>query len=108
MAKAEILDETGSPLKPESIFTVRNYDEDFNANEETAKILVNEKLRKEWQSLQSVINKATEALLKGIAQQAKSKRDFEHEISSLLTNDNDFETALTRIHKEIPNKKVLR
>lgn len=104
-AKAEILDETGSPLKPESIFTVRNYDEDFNADEETAKILVNEKLRKEYQSLQSGINKAKEALLKGIAQQAKSKRDFEHEISSLLTNDNDFETALTRIQKEISKQE---
>ena len=100
-AKAEILDETGAALKPESIFTVRNYDEEFSATEEIAKILVNDKLRKEYQALQVGINKAKESLLKGLRDEAGSKRDFEQEISSLLTNDNNLQTALTRIQKEI-------
>lgn len=104
-SNAEILDETGAAVKPESIFTVRNYDEEFSATEETAKILVNDKLRKEWQALQGGINKAKEALLKGIRDQSKSKRDFEQEISSLLTNDNNLETALSRIQKEIADQE---
>jgi hypothetical protein len=105
VAKATILDEAGIQLKPEGILTVRNYDEDFRAGEETAKILVNEALRKELQALLAGINKAREALFKAISKQANSKRDFEHEISALLTADNDLETALTRIQPELSKQE---
>ncbi len=104
-SKFVILDETGGPLKPASIFTVRNYDEEFSAAKETARILVNDKLRKDWEALEGSISKAKDALIKGIREQSNSKRDFGQEISSLLTNDDNIQTALqtalTRIKDEI-------
>jgi len=103
--KREITDENGAPLAKESVFAVRPYNEEFGPNEKTALLLVDAKLRKEYEQLYAGIDNAKDALLKGIREQAHSKRDFEHEIASAFTPDSDFYKALTRIKTEVAEEK---
>ncbi len=58
------------------------YDPEFGVNEKTSTLLVDAKLRKEYEPLHVEIDKAKAALLKAVRQQAGSKNDFEEEIST--------------------------
>jgi len=103
--KRRIEDETGQELKPDSILVVRPYDEEFGPTEKTSNLLVDAKLRKEYEKLQAGIDTAKESLLKAVKVQSGSKRDFEREISAAFTSsDIEFETALNRIRKELSDQ----
>lgn len=53
-----VTDESGHPLIPESIFVICPYDQDFGPGEKTALLLVDQKLRKEYQEIHRGIAKA--------------------------------------------------
>ena len=65
-----IRDEHGQELKPDSIFVVRPYDEEFGPTEKTSNLLVNATLRKEYERLQVGIDRAKDALLKALKSQS--------------------------------------
>src|ERR1700733_5671817 len=103
---AKITDENGDNLKPESILVLPPYDEVFSRNERTSLLLVNEKLKKEYEQLQRDIEQAKETLLKALKAQSGSKKNLEKEISSAFTpTDDRFIPALLRIKDEALGQK---
>lgn len=101
-----ITDETRADLSSSSILVLRPYDEVSNQKEETATLLVNLELRKEYEALHSDINTAKATLIKALKKQSKTKRDIEAEISSTFTaGSNQFDLALTRVRDEIAKQQ---
>jgi hypothetical protein len=102
----KITDENGADLAPESILVLPPYDEVFSHNERTSLLLVNEKLKKEYEKLQRDIEQAKDALLKALKAQSGSKKDLEREISAAFTpTDDRFIPALLRIRDEALGQK---
>jgi len=98
----KIVDENGLDLPKESILVVRPYDEVFGHTEKTSTLLVDTKLRKEYEQLHIDIDKSKEMFLKALREQSRSKKDLEKEISSTFTSGNDeFYRALIRIKDEL-------
>lgn len=99
-------DETGKPLDRDSVLVIRPYDEVFGHTEKTSTLLVDTKLRKEYEQLHVDIDKAQEAFLKALKEQSQSKRDIAAEISSTFTTSpNEFYKALLRIENELQAQK---
>ncbi|MGA3262692.1 MAG: hypothetical protein ABSC47_01450 [Terracidiphilus sp.] len=102
----KITDEHDHDLPKESIFVVRPYDEEFGHTEKTSTLLLDAKLRKEYEQLYLEIDQAKEALLKALKEQSHSKKPLEQEVSIAFTSTNDgFYTALHRIRKELEDQK---
>ena len=102
----KIVDEAGKPLPPDSILVIRPYDEVFGHSEKTSTLLVDQKLRKEYEQLHVEIDKAKEQFLDALKEQSKSKKDLEKEISLTFTrSDNEFYRALIRIKDELASQK---
>jgi hypothetical protein len=95
-----ITDENGKELAKESIFVVLPYDEEFGHTEKTSTLLLDAKLRKEYEQLYAEIDKSKDVLLKALKDQSHSKKVIEGEVSSAFAAD-DFYTALYRIRKEL-------
>src|SRR5882762_705139 len=104
--KRNITDETGAELRKESVFVVRPYDAEFGHTEKTSTLLVDAKLRKEYEQLNTGIDSAKESLLSALKDQSHSKKDLETEISLAFTpSDTEFYAALIRIKKELAEQK---
>ena len=101
----KIIDEAGKSIDGDRILVVLPYDSEFGPTEKTSTLLVDAKLRKEYEQLHVDIEDAKAALLRDIRQTAASKRDFEAEIAGAFTNGSDFETAVTRIRTELEKQK---
>jgi len=99
----KITDENGRELTKESIFVVLPYDEEFGYTEKTSTLLLDAKLRKEYEQLYAEIDKAKETLLKALKEQAHSNRPIDQEIADAFSAD-DFYTALHRIRKELEDQ----
>lgn len=97
----QLIDETGNEVPPDAIYVVYPYEE-LGHSDETAVLLVNEKLRKEYEQLHSDIANAEEAFLKAMKEQSRSKRDVKQEIASTFTKlPSAFYNALTRVKDEV-------
>jgi hypothetical protein len=97
-----VKDESGKQIDKKQIFVVGPLDSRFDGGGNIALLLVNETLRKEYQTLHQGVKDAKDALLKAIRTQADSKRDFEAEIARAFTpEDENFQKALDRIEKEL-------
>lgn len=96
-----ITDENGSQLEGTRVLAVKPYDEEYGPTEKTSTLLVDAKLRKEYEQLHVDIDESKTKLLKAVQQQAKSKNDFEKEISTAFTRDDNFEVAARRIKDEL-------
>ena len=102
----KITDERGNELPRESVLAVRPYDEEFGHTEKTSTLLVDAKLRREYEKLQVGIDVSKEVLLRALKEQSHSKKDLEQEISSTFTSSgNEFYTALIRIRTELKGQK---
>ncbi len=104
--KRTITDETGAELPPQSVLVIRPYDEVFGHTEKTSTLLVDAKLRKEYEQLHVDIDKAQEVFLKALKEQSGSKKDLAAEISATFTKSSDeFFRALLRIEAELLAQK---
>lgn len=102
----KITDETGSPITSASILVVRPYDAEFGHSEKTSTLLVDAKLKKEYETLHEDINRSKEILLKALKSQSHSKKPLEQEISLAFTkSDDEFNIALSRIKGEVEAEK---
>lgn len=101
----KITDEAGQAIEGERVLVVLPYDPEFGPTEKTSTLLVDAKLRKEYEQLYVDIDEAKAALLKAVRQQANSKRNFEGEIADAFTSGDDFETAAGRIKTELEKQK---
>lgn len=96
----------GAELPPDDILVLAPFDEDYEHTEKTSTLLVDAKLRKEFEALHSQVEDATEKLIKALKKQSGTKRDIESEVSSVFTRRNDqFLLALQRIQKEVQGQK---
>ena|ERR1019366_4687679 len=86
----KITDESGKDLTKESIFVVCPYDEQFGHTEKTSTLLVDAKLRMQYEQLYAEIEKAKELLLQALKEQSQSKKPIEEEISAAFTADDAF------------------
>lgn len=103
-----IIDESGAPIPQGSVYVVSPYDEVLGHTEKTAILLVNDKLRREYEQLNQSIVESESVFLAAMKEQSKSKKDLKREISLTFTRDttqNSFFLALTRIRDEVINQK---
>ena len=104
--RRKITDENGADLPGTAIFVVQPYNEVFGHTEKTSTLLVDAKLRKEYEQLHVDIDKSKAAFLKGMQEQSGSTKDLEKEISSTFTKSEDaFDIALLRIKAELRAQK---
>jgi ABC-type lipoprotein export system ATPase subunit len=102
----KITDENGDDLSNESILAVRPYDAEFGHSQKTSTLLLDAKLKKEYDALHAEIDNSKETLLKALKEQSHSKKPLEQEISSAFTSsDNQFALALGRIKGELQTQK---
>lgn len=103
----QITDESGVDLPKDSVFVVRPYhDEEYSHSEKTSTLLVDSKLRKEYEQLHTEIDISKAMFLKALKEQSGSKKDLEKEISSTFTpSDDAFYKALNRIEDELLAQK---
>ncbi|QOY88682.1 ATP-binding protein [Paludibaculum fermentans] len=101
-----IADESGALLSKESVLVIRPYDEVFGHTEKTSTLLVDAKLRKEYEQLNVDIDKAQDTFLKALKEQSKTKKDIATEIASTFTTSpNEFFKALLRIENELQTQR---
>jgi hypothetical protein len=102
ITRREVLDESGNALSPNAALVLPPYDEVFGDSEKTATLLVDAKLRKEYEQLYRDVDNAKERFLKAMKAQSKSKRDIEAEISRTFTKStSEFYVALIRVKEEV-------
>lgn len=107
VSSRQITDENGVDLSKDSVFVIRPYhDEEYSHTEKTSTLLVDSKLRKEYEQLHTEIDKSKAIFLKALKEQSGSKKDLEKEISSTFTkSDDEFYKALNRIEGELLAQK---
>ena len=107
VSSRQITDENGVDLSKDSVFVIRPYhDEEYSHTEKTSTLLVDSKLRKEYEQLHTEIDKSKAIFLKALKEQSGSKKDLEKEISSAFTkSDDEFYKALNRIEGELLAQK---
>ena len=102
VTRRTVVDESGKPLKPEAVLVLPPYDEVFGNSEKTATLLVDAKLRKEYEQLYLEIDRAKTRFLKAMKEQSKSKRNLEAEIARTFTKSSEeFYQALIRVKDEV-------
>ena len=103
----KITDENGADLPKESVVVIRPYDDGvIGHTEKTSTLLVDSKLRKEYEELHIEIDKSKEIFLKALKEQSGSKKGLEKEISSTFTkSDDEFYLALIRVRDEVLAQK---
>lgn len=102
----DVKDENGDDLPKGSVLVVRPYEETLGHTTKTSILLVNEKLRREYDELHVDIEAARTAFLKALKEQSGSKRDMEKEISLAFTAAEDrFYVALNRIRDEVADRQ---
>src|SRR6266566_735111 len=98
----EITDEKNAAIAQDSIFVISPYDEEYGHTEKTSTLLVDSKLRKEYDQLLQQVETSKEIFLKNIKKQTGSKKDLEAEISLAFTRtDKEFFVALARVKEEV-------
>lgn len=105
--KRVVTDEKGTALPPESVMVVLPYEEAFGHSEKTSTLLVNSKLREEYEKLNLGFEDARQRLLAALKQHTGSKKDLGREISSTFTQGVDqFYKALLRVQDELLKQKT--
>jgi len=72
----KITDENGKELGNENVLVIRPYDEEFDQNEKTSTLLLDNNLKKEYEALYAKIEKAKEGLLKALRDQCHTKKSI--------------------------------
>lgn len=89
-------------LKPDSVLVVGPVKKEFGDESRTSTLLVNNKLRDEYNHLTTTLQTLTNNFIKLLKKTSKTKKDIAVEISSTFTqNENRFHDALLRISKEV-------
>lgn len=107
--KRIIVDSTRHDVPRESILVVSPYDEEFAVTEKTSVLLVNSKLRKEYEDLHLKINQSKKRFLQSLKKQSKTRKDIETEISLVFARQEDaFYRALSRVRDEVESLQDTR
>lgn len=103
--RRKITDGQDHDIEGSRVFVVQPYDADLGVNEQTSTLLLDPKLKKEYDDLLRATDSAKSALLTAIRQQSGSKQNMETEISSaIMTTSAEFENALIRVRREVEDQ----
>ena len=110
VAKRRIVDQNGIPIPSESVLVIAPYDESFGPTENTSTLLVDSKLRKEYEELSIEVERSTQEFLTALKRRSKSRKqldELEQEISLAFTRQEDqLHRALIRIKDEMKDEKT--
>ena len=103
----KITDEAGSEVEGQRVVVVEPYDETLNVTEQTSTLLLEPRLKKEYDDLLRATAEAKTSLLTAIqVQSGNSKQNLEAEISRAFTSsDSRFDDAMVRIKMEVQDVK---
>lgn len=102
----KIIDEAGQDISGRRILVVAPYDEQLGLTEQTSTLLLEPKLKKEFDDLLRATEAAQAALLSAVLTQSGSKKDMKVEISSaIMPTSGELEAALIRIKREVEEQK---
>ncbi|WP_010539731.1 hypothetical protein [Dietzia alimentaria] len=97
-----VSDENGDDLDPNDVVVVLSYDEELGPTESTSTLLVNPKLRKEYEGLQVDLLDARDDLITALKAQSGTKQDVVSALSRVFTQqDGKFFEAMVRISYEV-------
>jgi hypothetical protein len=103
-----ITDENGTELPMETVLVLPPYDEFFGHTEKTSTLLVNNKLKKEFEKLHAEIDQSKANFLNAMREQSGSKKELDREIALAfmkIDNEESFYLALDRIKNEMKEQK---
>jgi hypothetical protein len=99
---AKVTDQNELPIQNERVYVIESYDDQVCPDEKHSALLVDTKLREQYESIQAKVRDSEKALLTAIMSQSKSKIDLQIAISLALTPvPNDFRRALARVRDEV-------
>ncbi|MCK5633366.1 hypothetical protein KAH94_06430, partial [bacterium] len=99
--KRIVVDENSTNLQPENIFVIEPYSETYKS-EKVSTLLVNAKLKNQYEKIHIEIDNKKEALLKELKPISGIKVNIEETISEIFTRiPNGFFTSITRIEAEV-------
>ena len=102
----EITDEHYQDIKGPQILVVLPYDAELGITEQTSTLLLDEKLKSEYDALLRETAEAKTKLIAAVRQQSQSKMNMENEISSaIMPSANEFDFALIRVRREVEDLK---
>lgn len=102
VSERTIVDDSGNKLPPEHVLVLQPYDDTVEVTERTSTLLLDHRLKQEYEHLHTDIDLAKDALLNTLKELTKSKKDLEKEISHAFTHEeNQFFVALARIETEV-------
>ena len=102
----KIIDEAGEDVSGQQILVVAPYDEQLGHTEQTSTLLLQPKLKKEFDDLLRATEAAKKTLLSAIKTQSGSKKDLEVEIlSAIMPTSVELDAALIRIMREGEEQK---
>ena len=97
-----ITDENGSEIEGARVLVVVPYDEELGVSEKTSTLLLDPKLKLEYDELLRATDEAKDALLAAVQGQSKTKKDVEEEFSqAIMQSSAEFDKALIRVEREI-------
>lgn len=101
-SERNIRDENDQDIEGDRVLVVLPYDPDLGVNEQTSTLLLDKKLKQEYDNLLRETSAAKSALLKALKEQSASRMNMETEISSaIMPTANQFEAALIRLRREV-------
>jgi hypothetical protein len=103
-----ITDENGAELSKESVLVLPPYDEFFGHTEKTATLLVNNTLRREFEQLNSDLDKSKAIFIDAMKEQSGSEKELESEIALAFMKTVEgeaFYLALERANIELVEQK---
>ena len=101
-----ITDDQSIDIEGERVLVVRPYDEGLGVTEKTSTLLLDAKLKQEYDKLLNATANAKKALLEAITQQSRTKKNIETEISSaIMPTPFDCDSALIRVKREVEDLK---
>lgn len=103
---AKVTDENGNDIQNDRVLVVESYDDKVCPSEKTSTLLVEPKLREQFEQLQAKVTDARDALMRALKTQSKSKADLENEISvALYEAPNELRKALNRVKIEVQEQR---
>ncbi|ODQ95669.1 phage infection protein [Dietzia alimentaria] len=104
-----VSDENGNDVDPNDVVVVLSYDEELGPTESTSTLLVNPKLRKEYEGLQLDLLDARDDLVTALRAQSGTNQDVASVLSRVFTQqDGMFFEAMVRISYEVEQLEEAR
>jgi hypothetical protein len=101
-----ILDENGNEIQGERVFVVGPYNAELGITEKTSTLLLDPKMKREYDQLLRATADAKAALLAAMKLQSGTKTNLEEELSlSIMQSRSEFDQALIRVKREVTEQK---